>query len=977
MAETITLSPATLDEAVTPEVALPIDATLPLTQSQVQESLLEEQRRRATRIARPAPSPMAPLSPQQEQGMEEGVPLDISTGIPTWDRIKLEFHRTQRDQLRYLQQKYPESRIRLNPQGRWVVRVQDKENQGQVEDVVVDPRGTEVGDLGKVVAAVPEMVGEVASLLGRKISPGFWGALRTAVTSATSGQIVGGTIDAIIRGAEGATVDPQEIAKSRSLLGGLNVGLGLTAGGIMKAFTALRTPFASQGVDQLNFREAQEALRPLLGDIPATPAQLTGSVFLGNVEEFLRKRPAGARPFEGLAGQTEQSFTRLQNVALGLAPDTPPAVRDALIPTPEATGIGALTTLRGEVGATEFPVERARFQTIRTGTQELEQALGVNRASKVNVPILGNRLREMAVSQRDLFKQVDSQYYDRFYNHPLALEKNMNVRTMATHMKKVRDELPSKTEITEIASPVLDPFGRPILSTIEGKVPLKEFVPPGVLKRLDALVGLKGEKMAINELKQMRTDVFNAIMEGEAIPGVTTGYLKKIQSELTAAIDDGLKQINDPSLTAAWQDATTYHRQNVDRFLDQPIARMFKTERQAGAIGDIELVELIRKGGPEARDTYNSFKRFYGNAPEFQALQKSIRDDIFHRSYTPMYEAIDGKKFVDSLKAFTDENPEIAADVFGPVAKEISDIGATIGVAQGKIDYKDLQNALSTPTRSALFLSDLISAENKKAQKYTNDLISRVAKGQIDAEDIVPSEFVGRFVSKAQPVDIEGVMKILDEKNPVAAQAVRQTTVFDILQEATPTGGKFATPYAVRGTLLEPTAVDLHKIITDPQRRPKIEAVIGKSGLSTLDNYVKLIAPTEKRQRGMAAMGGLSAGTQMAQLLSFGLARYAGAAARNWFESAIITSPMFRNWVSNTVIPPERAALLANVAIASAPFIATTLSTFGEEAGAEILSDLKQGINGFQRELEQRFPAVQQEQPAGLQINLSPATLEP
>lgn len=960
---------------------LPTEALIPATEAEARKAILERQSRQARRFAVEQPSPMAPPSPQQRQGMED-VPLDITTGIPAWDRLQLERRRTRDDQLRYLEEKYP-GRIRMSPQGRWIVRVKDE--QDQPKDVIVDPIGIEPQDATAVVAAIPEMLGELSALFTRRprpgggvewalreFRPGIMEATKTAVRSAVRGQAVGAVEDVGIRGLEGAEIDPLEIAKSRALLAGLNLGIEGAVGTTAKIITKLRTPFANPGVDQLNFREAQEYFRPLVGEVQGTPYELTGSTVFGNIEEAIRKRPGGSGPFKSLRGETEESFQRVQNVALGLQPDAPASVRDALIASPEEVGEGAVRRLRGEAGATEFPIERARHQTIKEGTKEVAEKLDIIPTAPVNVLDLGGRFRGKAVASRDLFNTTKADYYNRVFDHPLALEKNIDVPGVVKTMKRLKEQMPSKENITTVPIGVIDQYGNVITRDITGKEVLKEFIPEGVLKRIDTLIGLKGQKMALNELKQMRTDVDNAIMQGAALTGTKDHYLKRIYSELSDAIDDGLKQINDPGLTRAWNDATSYYKANVDKYTQIPIARMFKTEEQAGGIGDIELVELIRRGGSKGRETYLAFKEFYGDtSPEILDLQRSIKDDLYNRSYSDQFEAIDGKEFLDRMNRFSKDNPEIAEDLFGPVAKELSDLGATLGVAQGKIEFKALQQALSSPTRSAFFLQELISAENKAAQKYTNDLLAKAAKGEIDSDKIVPSEFVSRFLLRAERKDIAGVMKLIDATDPATAQGIRQNAVYELFRNATPTGGKFQKPYTVRGTRLEPSGIEIEKALNDPSMRPRYEELLGPAGMKTLDNYVKLLRPSETREKTFAAMAGISAGMSFGNLISLGLLKFVKPAARTWLESVLVTHPAFRRWVSNTALPPDKAALAVNTMIASAPFIISTLTEFGEEKGREVIAELKDGINGFQRALEQRFP-----QPQGPRQQTAPSQVD-
>lgn len=856
----------------------------------------------------------------------EVIPLDIATSaVPKSIYFPASWNREKSDEFDFYREKYGDS-VRMSDTGDIIVRVLDSQS-GKPKDVLANPRGIGLEDFMDLTTQVPEVAfGVLAARFGGVAKPGVWNAVKALAQMAVGSQVGGGLKDVAVRGAQGEDIRLGEIAGSRTVLGITDffAGAGMGIGG--KVLSTLISPFGRNvGPLQFDAEKGVQYLRDKYGiDFPLSPGERTGSEFLSRSEAMTRKMPGGVGPLKKLAGEQDAAVERVRQIAVGQS--------ESAIPTDEAIGQRAIGTIGAEAAPLEREVGRARLAVERTGAQEIER--GIAGATGVAAPVsrrdVGIALRTRAEQERNLFRAQSQADYAQVYANPLASERVLPADNLAKNAKSIIDDLPSKEVISSEPVGVLDQFGKPILRDEKGKEVFKEFVPDNVLARLRALSELGGQKFKLSDLIQMRHEINDDILRGEAVPGVQTRYLSKIKDALTKSITEGLDSLGDPSIRKAWEVANANYAKGIQRFERAEIAAMFRDPQSPHYIGDSQLVDRLTGPGGTASDFYHSFKEFFGAAsPEMAQVRRAVADDVLGRAYNPATETINAKQFLDRLNTLFHDNKEVAQDVFGRRAGEIARTAELLGVNQGSLNADEVVKLANSNSLTMEKLRELMSAEAKRDQAYANDIVKKIATGKIDAEKIKATEFVERFAFKAEPRDIRDLMPKLPEDLQLD---IRSSTVQKLFAEATGKKGEF-------------TASGMRKALGDGTQRERLEAVLGADTLEDLRQISAAMAPRERGEAAFSAAGGIGAGQQISGLWSLGLLRYADKAAQNFAASWLLASGVGRKYFGNRALGPTESAILVNSAIASTPFVEALTRQYGEGKASELMASLKASVD--------------------------------
>jgi hypothetical protein len=551
---------------------------------------------------------------------------------------------------------------------------------------------------------------------------------------------------------------------------------------------------------------------------------------------------------------------------------------------------------------------------------------------------LGQALRSTAETKREAFKTASQAEYATVYNNPLTQSKNIPADNLAAEAESILKKLPAKDVTTQVPTGVLGPTGAPLLRTVQGKEVLKEFIPPNVLGKLEELSKLKGKQFRLDELIKMRTEVSDDILRGEAVPGVQTKFLNEIRASLTKSIDEGLDTLGDPVLKKAWQTANDNYAKNVVQFKKAGISEIFRDPESGGFIGNEALVNRAI----QSSDTFAAYKQFFGaTSPEFSGLKRSIADSVYETN--PISGMVDPNKFLANLEALYKKSPEVARDVFGMSRKPLFEIGAGVSAIEGKVAVEDLEKLAGSKTLTYQKLLDLVSAEAKRDELYRNTIIRDVATGKFNAENIKPVEFVDRFVKRGTPEEVRQVMSLLNGQ-PEVVEAIRSQTAQKILAEASPSASAINNPAILKGSPMELKASKIQDALGDKTQREKYRSILGAETYKDLEEMTKFLAPSELKESSFSAAGGLSAGMQIAGLLQKGELSYLFQAAKNYVGATLLTTPVLRKWVSNTVLSPENSADFVRLVIASTPFMEAVIRDFGKDAPV-MMQNIKDGLD--------------------------------
>lgn len=858
-------------------------------------------------------------------GARPGVPFDINEGIPFLMRTRMEARRDPGDQEKFLQEQYGAENVRRGPSGNLIVTMQDN---GKPRDVLVNPLGVDFGDLSMVAAQAPEIVTPIALAIltrGGSMAPGVWNAVKTLVGTVAASEGAG-----LIKDKAVSDRPLSELAAERSTSAAIGLGLGAGAGFLSKIATKLTSPFSQVGELQFDARRAQQFFKENYGvELPLTPAESTGSAFLQRSEALMLQKPGFSAPIRELIRERNEKISEIQKIALGGA-----------VPDAEEAGQAAINAIGAKAAPARFEVERATEALRKTGTQELESGLtsATGVAQTVNKTQLGNKIREAAFKQREKFRAQSDTLYNEVFSDPRTAQKNIQGDVLAKESKAIIDKLPSKENT--VSSVGYDTYGSPVETLAKKSESLKEFVPDGVISKLNALSSLRGQQFRLDELMQMRREVANEIAAGEAIPGAQTRYLSQIQDMLTNRIKSGLEEI-DPALLSKWEVANEAYAKGVQRFKRAGISELFRNPEQAGFIGDTEIVARATSGR-RAQDIYTAYKDFLGaGSPEMQQFRRAIADDVLSKS--PLSETVDAAGFVRRIDELAKDAPDVLKEVFGNDAAKLRDVAQILRTADGNIPERELLEAMRSNTLTSTKLQDMLSAQAKKDQLYKNSLLKSVEDGTFKAERIKPTEFVEKVAFKAEPKDVREVTALLSDQ-PETLEDIRRLTFQKVLDRSTTTS-------AQGDSVID--ASRLERIINDENNAKRLQSILGSETFNLLKQMRNFLAPGQLRDEAFSAAGGLSAGTQIAGMIEKGEFKYLSRAAKNFVISSIYTSPTLRSYFANTVVSPQGSANIVNYAIASTPFARAVLDTYGEEKGRQVMAELKGSLDRFAQE----FPA--------------------
>jgi hypothetical protein len=908
---------------------------LPLTGQALKDAASAQFDAAHTKMRSVAPSSAADQDIATKLGARAGIPFDTDSGVPFMVRTRMESRRNPEDQERFLKEFYGDANVRKNSYGDFVVSVFDG---GKQKDMLANPLGVGMNDIGAVVAQAPEIAGGIIGVVlsrGRSINPGIWQAVKTLVGSSVGSEAAGLGKDLAVSDRPAA-----DLTRERTGMTALDLAIGGSLGLFTKVATKLTTPFNNVGTLQFDARRAQQFFKEEYGlDLPLTPGESTGSTFLQRTESMALQKPGASTPLRQLIEERNAKLRDLQTIMLGTD-----------VPTEEVVGQNAIATIGGKTAPARFEVERAAAALRKTGESELQAGIdtAVGSSGPVSRSALGANIRESAFAKREAFEAESAANYGKVHADPRTQQKLISGDVLSQDAEDLLKRLPAKERTVETID--VDAYGSPIARTSTGEEVIREFVPDGVLSKLNALKGLKGSSFRLDELMQMRREIDNDIAVGEAVKGVQTRYLTQMRNAVTKRIQTGLEEI-DPKLLADWQAANDTYAKGVKQFKRAGIAELFRDPEQLSVLGDDEIVSRATSGR-KAQDIYTAYKEFFGpTSPQIQGFRRAIADDVLSKS--PLSDVVDAAGFVRRLDELAKDAPEVVKEVFGTNAGTLRDIAQALKGVEGSLSEREILEAMRSKTLTASKLKELIFAQSQRDQLYKNSLIKAVEDGTLKAERIKPTEFVDKFAFKAEPAEVKEVLALLDDA-PQVTDDIRRLTFQKILDQAT-------VRTATGDTTLDVAKLDA--LLSDRTMVERLQAVLGNATFVTLDNLSKFLRVGAAREGAFASAGALSAGTQIAGLVERGEFKYLDRALKNFVLATVYASPTLRKYFSNTLVSAQGSANAVNLAIASEPFLEAVIGTYGSEKGSQMSHAIKQSVDRFVQENPKSAAVQAQGQP--------------
>lgn len=905
-----------------------------------------------------APPAMPPKVPEWERhlGATDDVPFHPE-GLDVWTDLMAKSRENTDDQIRYLAKKFGAQNVRLNEYRQPVVRIKNTDT-GKMEDYPLDPHQLTVKSLTSLARFAPDVALSMLAVEAGGPMAARSGVARTALRALLGGA--GAETAGVLKNIGTQMADrpladvevtkplvqhleqlPADVATDLGLAGIIKGGqiAGMLASGKVPnpiAGSALLAPakpeLTTEGVAAAARNQARSGIYPALRG-----SEITGIPFHAMLERYLERLPAGASPQVAASTKREQAAKALQRWMIDpstLATDEEVgrrglnALKKTVQPYEEAVTT-AEAALKGEEeagkAAMKGEVEAAK-QTAQDRLTGAEQAKLLSNFRVKDIPDrplpyqdAGEMLRKGFLDARDAFWEKANALYDKFFDHPKATAPLVSGDTLKRSIDDLRKSLP------KVVKETTDEAGQAVTTEVPFSTPVRS--------RLDELSEkLSGGKVSINDLKQVRTDIDNAIKTGEAIPGVKEGRLKQTYAAITDAINKGLGEIKDPELSQAWREARDFYKSNVDRFTEKNVARLAKEADQASSVGNRQFA----MNAITSEDSYTALRDFYGlKSPEMMGFRDLVKKKLLQDSIGSG-ETIDGNSLVRALQNLRSSNGQLYKDTFAGKGNQFIKGAEMLGTFQRDLPLDQVEKILSeassrfasSPSMAGR-LAALQTAQKNLNKQYQNQIIGKFLKGDLPAADIHPEKFVSSLPD-AKLSDVQDVMARLESEAPDVAEQVRRKSVQNLLQKARRTPQPQDTMAKLQG---EPgdlvSGTGISEALGKGDQLEKYKVLLGDL-YDPLVDYAKTELLGEERLRVAQGVGMLAPGSAVNSLIKAltpweakrgnGMMKELSGLARDKIFSILVTKPE----VQKFLLSPHRPADMQNViktAIISEPFL--------------------------------------------------------
>lgn len=798
---------------------------------------------------------------------------------PLAERVYSSFLNTDDARDRYLTNTYgPENEgwYRLadrygNPTDRRVVRGEDGSER------LFNPPGIDVGDVAGIVGGIPDLMGAilggVASVPAYALGP-VVGIPTSAALSAGGAQIVGETVGrAFPENREAEPSIASDVLPRAAGEAGTDALMGVIFGGASRlgnaALNKARAPFAKSASDPVatEFREASERLRSQGYDISPLPSEEGAGGFVPRVEGFLEKLPGSSEKMRQYRERGDQAIGRFQQ---DIAGDVDPNLvgREA---------VNELSTQRKNL-----VIDREQALTRADEMIDQNQAnLTTRQGPDMSAEAAGRQTRAGLERARQEFRDEAKRLYDIARAAPGGRDSIVDVAPVREQVQRIREALPPTAEGT----------------------PSDRFTPQGLSRFLLGVDDI-ADNITIEQARQMRSLVMDAIDDKTLMPGVPERYLSQLERSISKSIEDSVARAGTPELRQALSDANRFYAQNIDRFSRKGIAETYREPIQSGYVEDNRLVDrlLFGRGNPgvirETRDLLGA------DSPEWAATRRNAVEQILD---TGRDQTRHGRKLVNVdglVERLNRLDDETIVELFGVSdARQLRNLAVDIS---NRSKYLDADALSQSGTPNILNqLRAAAAAEDQIAREYRDSSIGPFLRGENGAAaKLKPEELVPWLYRRASPAEAQLVMSKLPA--PMKAE-VEKGIVADIVESVISRGGgdMSAVRRLVTGEANPADSQGIAELLgagrdsASREQSERMNALVSPENRQALRDLALITARRQERDATTSAVGGLAAGAAVTNILSRpSRALQAAVVARGLAE--LITRPGVRRWLTNT-----------------------------------------------------------------------------
>lgn len=893
-------------------------------------------------------------------GKRLGVPLE--SGVDTLTYLKYKWRNNPEDQIRFLARRFGAENVRVNELGKPVISTRDE--KGNPVDRTVDPfdingqvaLGFLLNNAPQIAASAISLSGDRPEAIANAVSkiPGLSkvagqaeGFLFKSLLGATAAEAAGALKDIGTQAYDRPVVDLTGILGEHAAQIPMDLAFdyGMTkgVGGFKWAFDLLSgKPVPNPGesakrvLQGISAKMGGETEQSKIGKAAAsyfekkgvpykpTIGETTDIPLIATAEAYLGREVAGAGPIKSRITASEDSNRAIQSYIVG------PGTKEL----DDEIGRRGIAALKQAYDAADLAIEAEKSAVTGAVQQSAQKRLldsfGLATLPERGYPWheTGDFLRGMGTKTRDTFWDTVGKQYDALYSHPAAAEREVSTGNLIERVKKLIKDQPSAEE--KVSSVGYDTYGSPFEEISSVSKPLKEFVPDGVLSRLNDLLELQGQKTSVLDLKAMRTDVNEAIKRGQALTNTKDHFLTEIAKTIDQAMQEGIDASSSRELRTLFDTATKTYRDGVGKFKDKLLAPIWAHPEEM-AVDTGKLFTAIEN----SPSRYGALKNFFGDRSEaLNGFQETVKKKLFSDALADAGTTVDPALLIKSVKGMAESNPALYRDVIGNQFDDI--LGATRlskAAGSGNVDLKELTDLAASGQPITLSqLNRLADIETDRAKLYNNSVVKKFLKGEENAPAVDPENFV-RFLAQSNEKDAKEVMSTLP---PSDADAVRRKTLQAIFRKAARSPGTADIAAQLKG---DPTYIvslkGLQDVLASDEQKATYQAILGASKMEQLEQYVALQQlPAQKAERAQGTgmlVSGSSTGQAIKGILNPASPQTA-ATLSQWAKIKLLSIFMSRDWgiealnaIQKPVPPPIIGRKLGNVAtssiIASEPFV--------------------------------------------------------
>lgn len=901
------------------------------------------------------------LSFQERHGRKDEagnlIPIDTTEGMPDSNYWRIAVQRGPEAQVELLQKLYPGSKSRILDSGDVTMEVVDGKT-GKPKDVVLNPSGIDAHDLIDLAVQAPEIAASVATAIATRGR----GALKTIaqmIASSVAGGATGAGKDVIARKLEGLAVRPGEIARERGTQTALDFALQGAGAVASKAFRAF-SPFAKDvkpGSIEFDAQQGREFLKRQFGeDYAALPGEITGSPALKAIEAVEAAQPGSRTILGQLKERGNEVIRRIQQRALG-----------QVLPEEQigAEAIGALQ--RSTVVPLEEALATVRETALAKGQRRvvamIDDAIGQSSATGRVTPTQAGKVMSTAFDEKlaAANAKVDAAY-EAVRKLPGGTGDVLSGTPAANAAAEIRKELPTVKTTKSVVQ--YDQYG----GTLEGAVPTSEVltsgVPDGLMKALSDLESLKGGKVSLQTLTNMKKAAYDAIAQFKTAHGdVKDRWFSKIANAYETGISEGIDAAGTPELKAALTTAKDTYKKELVPFERPGVKELAKDEFDPGNLSPSQIVTRLFDGD-KAIQNFQMLKEVMGaDNPAFRSVKRAWMDTKLADVTDPVMGTINPAKLLATLKDLGVNQPELAQEMFGSQHKSILQHLTALDAIKrlpAQLDGNEVRALLALKNPTTRDLENVLVMQRNRDTAYVNTILRDIADGLPMQSKLKPTEFVKRLRSANTPM--AEVEQILGQLPPDVRDQIAAAEMYRLLDAASITTAGTASK-AMRGEALDlsPSALAseigrkgtdqrarielLLKTDKPPQIGPSVAGAPSEpTRLEVLENLVKVLAPREVKDKVFSGAGGIG-GSMIVQKLFREPLQYATSYTKKALLALLYTKDSTRAFLSNRVFDSETTAVIANTLIASEPLVRRMVETFGDESAQAMIQDAKQSID--------------------------------